>query len=241
MMHPDGRQLPETLIVKICGITCLEDAFQALEAGADWLGLVRWPGSKRWRPLEETAEMAQALRLAWPRPFQLVGVFVDAERETIETEVRRIGLHRIQLHGRETPELAHTLSRPVLKAFRVRSAQSLQAVERYAGMDLLADAYDPEMPGGTGRTWDYQLLKDLAASRRVIVAGGLDEANVARVVRDVRPWGVDVSSAVEREPGIKDADKMRRFVAAAHAGASGGRSPHQPSQPEVTDDHPQSR
>ncbi len=207
-------------LVKICGITRLEDGLAALAAGADWLGFIRWARSPRWREVGETAELVRALRARAAGRFEAVGVWVDAERELIEREADAIGLDRIQLHGDETPELAGTLSRPVIKVLRVRDAASLRRAEDFPNVDLLADTFDPALPGGTGRGYDYELLRGLAARRRVIIAGGLNPATVGPVVAGLRPAGVDVSSGVESAPGIKDHERVREFITAVHAAAA---------------------
>lgn len=203
---------PSRTLIKICGITRLEDGLAALEAGADWLGFIRAERSPRFRPLDELIELVTRLRARAPAPFQAVGVYVDASPETIEDEARRVGLDRIQLHGRETPELARSLSRPVVKVIHIRDAESVKKAEAYEGMDLLTDVFTPDSYGGTGRGYDYEWLRDLILRRRVIVAGGLTIENVAEVMRSLAPWGVDVSSAVETAPGIKAPARIRAFI-----------------------------
>lgn len=207
------------LLIKVCGITRVEDGLAALELGADWLGFIRWARSPRHLPLEDCAALVHHLRECAPRPFEAVGVFVDAGREAIELEAGAIGLDRIQLHGQETAELARQLSRPALKALRLRDEASLAQAEDFPGMDLLIDAWVEGNPGGTGQAYDYRLLVGLAARRRVIVAGGLNAGSVGWVVAALAPWGVDVSSGVEDSPGIKNHDKMREFIKAARLAA----------------------
>lgn len=204
------------LIVKVCAITRVEDGLAALQAGADWLGFIRWPKSKRYRMTEEAVATLAALRRQAPRPFEAVGVYVDPTRELLDEEVPRLGLDRVQLHGDESPDFVKSLPWPVLKALRPRDAHVLRRLaETYAEFPLLVDAFDPEQPGGTGRTWDYAMLQELVAQRAVIVAGGLHPGNVGDIVKRLRPWGVDVASGVESEPGIKDPDLVKRFVEAA--------------------------
>ena len=212
--------MPELpLIVKVCGITRPEDGLAALEAGADWLGFIRWPRSPRYLPLEDCLALVHHLRMRASVPFESVGVYVDAERDLIEREAAAIGLDRIQLHGQEPPELAAALSRPAIKALRFKDAASLALAEAYPGLDLLVDAWVESSPGGTGQAYDYGLLAGLTARRRVIVAGGLDAGSVGAVVAALRPWGVDVSSRVETSPGVKEHDKMREFIGAARRAA----------------------
>ena len=214
MSDPASDTPSRPTIVKICGITRPADGLCALQAGADWLGFIRWPPSSRFIGQAACREVLEAIRQSSSRPFQAVGVYVDATAAEIETDAAAIGLDRVQLHGEETPEMARGLPLPVIKALRIRDAGTLRLADRYEAMDLLADTYDPALPGGTGRTWDYGMLRDLVRRRHVIVAGGLTAINVAEVVRTLRPFGVDVSSAVEATPGVKDHDKIRAFMRA---------------------------
>ena len=210
--------LSNPLIIKICGITNVEDGLAALEAGADWLGFVRWPKSSRHVDRDDAAGLLQELRRRVPRPFEAVAVYVDADRETILTDREIAGFDRVQLHGMESPEFARALPCPVLKALRVRDAPAARELaDRYAGLDLLCDAFDDALPGGTGRAYDYSILSELVAERRIVVAGGWHPGNVGDIVARLRPWGVDVSSGVESAPGRKDADRVRRFIEAARA------------------------
>jgi phosphoribosylanthranilate isomerase len=207
-------------LIKICGITRMEDGLAALEAGADWLGFIRWPGSKRFQDAETCAKLIQSLRARAPRPFEAVGVYVDMPAPALCAEARSIGLDRVQLHGPYTMEDLALVDLPAIKSIAVSDAASLAEAERFPGVDLLTDAHDPALHGGTGRGYDYGLLRGLTARRRVIVAGGLDAANVGEVVRLLRPWGVDVSSRIESAPGIKDHDKIRAFIRAVRAAGS---------------------
>jgi phosphoribosylanthranilate isomerase len=212
---------PGGLVVKICGITTAQDGLAALEAGADWLGIMRWPRSKRYLEREAAARLVAELRSRAPRPFEAVGVFVDADGEALATDVAAIGLDRVQLHGSETAAFARGLPWPVVKAIRAADREGLDRLaDACDGLDLLADAFDPArpaQPGGTGAAYDYGMLEGIVRRRRVIVAGGLGPGNVGAVVARLRPWGVDVSSGVESAPGRKDAALVRAFVEAARA------------------------
>ena len=218
-MDMTEQHSPASLLIKICGITRLEDGLASLAAGADWLGFVRWPRSKRYLPLDLCAEFIDNLKTRAVRPFAAVGVYVNADHATIEAEIAAARLDRVQLHGEETLAFARGLSRPVLKALRIRDEASLRQADDYEGLDLLADAWDPALPGGSGQAYDYAMLRDLTRRRRVIIAGGLGVANVGPVVNELRPWGIDVSSGVEIAPGRKDPVKVREFINAARAAA----------------------
>ncbi len=214
--------MPEPLIVKICGITRFEDGAAALDAGADWLGFIRWANSPRFRPIEECATLVEKLRvhaLDRGRTFQSVGVYVDAPVSEIERESALAHFDRVQLHGSESPgqiaELQSRIAVPIMKVIKIRDAASISEADKFPGLDLLTDTHDPALPGGTGRAYNPALLKDLVARRRVVVAGGLTAENVGDVVRFLHPFGVDVSSGVESSPAIKDHDKIRHFIQSA--------------------------
>jgi phosphoribosylanthranilate isomerase len=214
---PPQSFAPNDPLIKICGITRLEDGLAALSAGADWLGFIRWSGSKRFRPLADCAALLKELRRLAPSPFQAVAVYVDQPRDLILDEIRSAGFDRAQLHGNESSEFAASLPVPVIKTIKMRPDEFERDAARYPGLDLLIDTDVPGLPGGTGQSYDAGVLTDLTSRRRLIVAGGLNPANVADIVARIRPYGVDVSSGVEVEPGIKDGEKIRRFVAAVRA------------------------
>ncbi len=213
--------------VKICGVTTIEDALFALEHGADALGLNFVPGTPRF--LKE--EAARALSAALP-PFGVrVGIFVDEPPVRVEAVARRVGLDAVQLHGDESPEECRWLAERglrVIRGLRVRGQETLAEADRYPGCTILLDAYVEGSLGGTGRTFDWRLARELAARRSVILSGGLRPENVAEAVREVRPYGVDSSSGVEgNTPGRKDPDRVRRFIENARAADlqdPGGRS-----------------
>lgn len=210
--------MPTPTLVKICGITRPDDGVAALEAGADWLGFIRWDRSPRYRPLSDLAATLAEIRARAPRPFQAVGVYVDAPRDLIQKELEAAGLDRIQFHGSEPADALAGWAVPVLKAIRVRDAVSLAVADEYPDLDLLTDTYDPVLPGGVGRAYDPRLVAELVARRRTLVAGGLTPENVAGVTAFLRPWGVDVSGGVEVSPGVKDHAKIEAFIQAARSG-----------------------
>ena len=208
--------------VKVCGITSLEDARVAVEAGADALGFVFWQMSPRKVDPVRAAAIARELP-----PFMLrVGVFVDSSRDEMARIADAVGLDLLQLHGDEPPEALAALPRRVIKAVRVGKGFASDEAMRFAGhaAGLLVDTRLPgetQLPGGTGVPFDWTLVKGLAERLPFLVlAGGLGPANVAAAVRAVRPHAVDVSSGVETLPGRKDPALVRAFVQAARAAES---------------------
>jgi phosphoribosylanthranilate isomerase len=206
------------LFVKICGITNVEDARAAVEAGADAIGLIFAPGSPRL--VEPTA--AHEIASAVPAHVKKVGVFVNEAVETVNRLAREVPLDLVQLHGAETPEFTRLVEVPVIKAVRVRGAIDVEHLRAYKASAILLDTYVEGAHGGTGRTFDWDLARPVVrAGLPVLLSGGLTPENVAEAVRRVQPWGVDVSSGVESRPGRKDHDKVRAFIANAK-GAIGG-------------------
>lgn len=198
--------------VKICGVTSVADARMAVAAGADAIGLNFHPGS----PRAVTIEMATAISGALPLDVCRVGVFVDAPRAVIARTIAQVGLTAVQLHGREDAAFCRGWSCKTIKAVRVRDHASLAAAAEYPVDFILADAYVAGVPGGTGVRIPREWLVGIGRAR-LILAGGLTPDTVADAVREVRPAGVDVASGVERAPGVKDPEKMERFIANAHA------------------------
>ncbi|MBZ4394311.1 phosphoribosylanthranilate isomerase [Myxococcus sp. AS-1-15] len=201
--------------VKVCGVTRLEDARAAWDAGVDALGLNFYPPSPRY------LDLATAAKLARTRPplGALIGVFVNAAAEDIRRAVTECGLTAVQLHGDEPPEACSGFGVPVIKALRVRGADDVARTRAYVGVGdvtgLLLDGAAPGYGGG-GVGFDWSLVAGVSGSGvPVLVAGGLKPSNVAEAVRATRPYGVDVASGVESAPGIKDMDAVRAFVRAA--------------------------
>ncbi len=194
--------------VKICGITNLDDALAAVDAGADALGFVFYDKSPRnVNPMQASAIIAKL-----PPFVQTVGLFVNEEAEQVNWTADFCGLDLIQLHGDEEPEYCPEIRRRVIKAFRVKDAASLASLQRYRVAGYLLDAWSPAAPGGTGETFNWELAKEAAASGRLILAGGLTPPNVRQAVEQVRPYAVDVSSGVESAPGKKEPEKVREFI-----------------------------
>jgi phosphoribosylanthranilate isomerase len=202
--------------VKICGITSLEDAQAAADAGADALGFVFYPPSPRCVTPEQAGRIIQTL----PPFVTTVGLFVDVALDTVNDLAARCGLDRIQLHGRETPEFCRQVTRPVIKAIRIKSAESLTQVPDYNVSAYLLDAYvEGSLPGGTGASFSWELAAQAKPYGPVILAGGLTPENIEVAIAQSHPYGVDVSTGVERAPGIKDHQKVRQFIARAKAAA----------------------
>ena len=195
--------------VKICGITRVEDAQAAVAAGADAIGLVFAEAS----PRRVTPEQARALAAAMPPFITVVGLFVDMPASRIRDILGQVPLNLLQFHGNETPEDCRQFGRPYIRAIRMAPGVDILAeARRYAqAAGLLLDAYDPQVAGGTGATFDWtRVPRDL--NKPVILAGGLTPENVARAIQAVRPYAVDVSSGVEQSKGIKDAAKIAAFI-----------------------------
>jgi phosphoribosylanthranilate isomerase len=204
------------IFVKICGITCPEDAQLAADAGADAVGFVFWPKS----PRRVDATTARRIGDTLPPSVVRVGVFVDAPREELARTADEAGLDLLQLHGSETPEALVDLPRRVLKAVRVASDFTPQTALQYEGRaaGLLLDTHREGTPGGTGETFDWSLVREVRRRATFLVlAGGLRPDNVKAALQAVGPDGVDVSSGVERAPGRKDASKVKAFVDAVRS------------------------
>jgi indole-3-glycerol phosphate synthase/phosphoribosylanthranilate isomerase len=213
--HGGRAGLPARLAVKICGITTLADARVAVEAGADAIGFVLWPGSPRCVSLETARDIADSL----PPFVHRVGVFVNPTPQFLREACEVIGLDLIQLHGDQDLALIEPLPRRAIKAVNVGRGfdpeEALAFEGRVAGL-LLDTKVDGALPGGTGRTFDWPLARVVRQrASYLLLAGGLTPDNVAEAVKVVRPDAVDVSSGVESSPGRKDAHKIRTFIRAA--------------------------
>lgn len=222
--------------VKICGITNLADGIAAVDAGADMLGFICYTRSPRYVTPEVIREVIEGVRahrnrvapqpvggVAQPRIPRFVGVFVNAPPLEIRRVMDDTGLEFAQLHGDEPVDDLLAVRGRGFKALRPRTLNdALQGAELYAGgiahrgPHLLLDAYSPDAYGGTGHRTDWDWAASVAArTPNLLLAGGLTVENVAEAVRKVRPWGVDVSSGVERAPGVKEHALVGAFIAAA--------------------------
>jgi phosphoribosylanthranilate isomerase len=199
--------------VKICGVRTLEEADAALEAGADAIGFNFWRGSVRYVDPGRAREIAAGVS-----PLAaLVGVFVNEKARRIEDIFSDVGLSAAQLHGDETPDFCARLdSIKLIKAFRVGHGFDIHEISRYPVSMALLDAGGRGSYGGTGTTFDWRVAVEAKRFARVILAGGLSVENVAEAIRRVRPAAVDVCSGVEAEPGRKDLNRLRDFMAAVY-------------------------
>ncbi|MCK5861556.1 MAG: phosphoribosylanthranilate isomerase [Candidatus Hydrogenedentes bacterium] len=195
--------------IKICGITCVEDALAACEAGADALGFVLVPEAKKRNRYIKAAE-AMKIIAQLPSFVLSVAVVVNEPLEVLRDYARIFD--RIQLHGDESPELCRALGSCAYKAFQVKTGLELSGIECYPGSTCLLDAWTPDSRGGSGHTCDWDFAAQVAAEKNVILAGGLTPENVEEAVRRVRPYGVDASSSLESEPGKKDYEQLQRFI-----------------------------
>lgn len=195
--------------IKICGITRVEDAQVAARLGVDAIGLVFYPHS----PRALTVEMARRIVLALPPFVTTVGLFVNQDAAEIERVLRQVPLSLLQFHGEESPSQCARFDRPYVKAIRMRQGIDLyQEAERYSGAcGILVDAYEPSVPGGTGKCFDWDRIPK-GLNKPLILAGGLDPQNVRAAVNKVCPFAVDVSSGVEAAKGVKDHSKMAEFI-----------------------------
>ncbi len=200
---------------KICGITRLEDAEAAVSAGAWAVGLNHSPESPR---LIDPAE-AERIGAALKRRCEVAGVFVNATLQEIAIAAERAGMTLVQLHGEEGPsfctEVARRTGARVIKAFRVRSPADVTAARAFRTGYHLFDAYSPGRHGGTGETFDWDLVARRRGGVPALLAGGLTPDNVGAAIAAANPWGVDVAGGVESAPGIKDHNLIRAFIAAA--------------------------
>lgn len=195
--------------IKICGITNVEDAFHAAACGADALGFIFYAGSPRCVTPEAAARIISAL----PDSVARVGVFVNESPETVLAVRQACGLDRIQLHGEETPEYCRRFPKDVLiKALSGRPEDIAFPLRDYPIGAFLIDAADRGRRGGTGKETDWDLAARIAERHPLILAGGLNEANIEHALARVCPRAVDINSGVEASPGKKDPEKLKRII-----------------------------
>lgn len=202
-------------LVKICGLTNLNDTLEAIELGADYLGFNFYPDSPRFLTYEKAIEIFQEI----PNNIPKVGVFVNADVEEVLDLAIELELDMLQFHGDESPDSLNEIGRPWYKAFRLKDENDLAAIPAYQCEQILVDAYSDKAYGGTGLTAHWDLVRSAQNYRkRIILAGGLNPDNVGIAVATLKPYMVDVASGVESAPGIKDRHKMEVFISRAKAG-----------------------
>lgn len=195
--------------IKICGIKHLDDALKAVEFGADAIGLIFVEKSPRYASLTDARVIAESM----PPFVTVVGLFMDASAETVREALKVVPLNLLQFHGEETPEFCDQFEMPYIKVLRMRENANIVAfAQEYPNAaGILLDAYHKGVGGGTGQTFDWDLIPE-NLPLPLILAGGLNPDNVASAVETVRPYAVDVSSGVESEPSIKDHKKIEQFI-----------------------------
>ena len=193
--------------VKICGLTNLPDARFCSGAGADYLGFIQHPSSPRYIVPDQVKEIKQ-----WIHGPELVGVFVNVDAETVNLNCDTARFDVIQLHGDESPAYCRRMAYPVIKAIPVRPSDTARSLSRVLSAyedcvdTFLLDTWHAELSGGTGRSFDWRIAKELTSDYRIILAGGLNPVNIKEAIQEVSPWGIDLSSGLEQAPGSKDFD-----------------------------------
>ncbi|MFO1519710.1 MAG: phosphoribosylanthranilate isomerase [bacterium] len=199
-------------LVKICGLTNLEDTLAAIEMGADLLGFNFYPESPRYLAYEKAEMIFQEV----PPNILKVGVFVNEDIQTVIDLACQIGLDYLQFHGDESPEYCNPIGRPWFKAIRLADENALETIPQYDCEWILIDAAGEGQYGGTGKKVDWELARRAKnMGKKILLAGGLNPENVQVAIATVQPFGVDVASGVEKKPGQKDLKKMEEFIAKA--------------------------
>lgn len=196
---------------KICGLTRPEEAVACARLGAAAIGFVFYPPSPRFVSVEEAAEIIRAL----PSAICSVGVFVNETFEQIMRTVKSCGLKAVQLHGQEPPELGESLLREgllVIRGLYVNKRPLLEEADSYKASAYLVECAGGPLPGGNAQTWDWGSVAEFCLEKPVVLAGGLDQDNVAHAVAQASPDVVDVSSGVEARPGVKDIGRVQAFL-----------------------------
>lgn len=206
-------------LVKICGMTRVEDAVLCAGSGADFLGYIFYPPSKRYVSVARAGEIISQVRRQYPE-VKHVGVFVDEDTDVILKAVREAKLDAVQLHGNERPDTCERIAEngvTVIKALGMSAGGSTQEFRDFEVPFYLCDTYDPKLVGGTGRTFDLALLPEGLPMEQTFLAGGLTPENVKAAIEQVRPYAVDVSSGVEASPGVKSPELVKDFMSSVGA------------------------
>ena len=194
--------------VKICGMTNLKDVKVAVDGGVDAVGFIFYKKS----PRSVTMQAVREIVLELPPFVDSVGVFVNETAEQINKISDHCKLDRVQLHGDESPAFCKKIRRRVIKAIRVKDIQSLKKLSDYPVSSFLLDTFSEDQYGGTGKVFDWNLAYSAKKYGPIILAGGLTPINVRQAIQRIQPYGVDVCSGVESQPGIKDHKKMQAFL-----------------------------
>ena len=196
--------------IKICGTTNKHDAILASQLGADMLGFIFYKGSKRYVEPRTASDIINEL----PPYILKVGVFVNEDPKKVREIAADAALNALQFHGDETPEYCNAFKDEfkVIKAFRLKDRKSLDDINKYDVDYYLLDTYSKDSHGGTGEAFDWKILEDFEFLKPVILSGGITPDNVAKAIKEVAPYGVDVASGVEASPGRKDAELLKRFI-----------------------------
>jgi len=202
--------------IKICGMTSMEDTLLAVNGGADAVGFIFYKKSPRCI----SAKTVKSIIATLPPFVETVGVFVNESADKINRIADSCNLSAVQLHGDESPAFCKKIRRKVIKAVRVKGKESFDGLSSFKVSAFLLDAYSERRQGGTGETFDWRLVTEGKKYGPVILAGGLDPANVAHAIQKVKPYAVDVCSGVERIPGVKDPARLQAFIKAVKAGKS---------------------
>lgn len=193
--------------IKICGITNLEDALVCVDNGADALGFIFYEMSPRFILPEAAFEIIQKI----PPFIFKVGVFVDEKIENVNSIARQTGLNAVQLHGNEAPDYNENIFPPVIKSFRVNENFNWSLIGRYKNCGILLDTYSPQAMGGTGKSFNWDFIPG-GIRNKIILSGGISINNLERVLNEVNPAAIDVSSSLELMPGKKDHQKIKSFM-----------------------------
>ena len=189
--------------IKICGITRIKDAQLCVKYGVDAIGFIFYPKSKRYI----TPEDAKNISLALPPFVHRVGVFVNEKIEEVNRIANIVKLTAVQLHGDESLEYVSKINYQVIKSFGVDDSFNFSILNKYKNCGILLDVKDTEQYGGTGKSFNWELIPEEVRGK-VIIAGGVGITNIENVFRNINPYGVDISSSVEISPGIKDKTKV---------------------------------
>jgi phosphoribosylanthranilate isomerase len=194
------------LKVKICGITNVEDALLCENLGADTLGFILYKGSKRFIEPDIAEKIISELS-----PFTLkVGVFVNSSFEEINSIAKQIKLNSVQLHGEESPDIVSKINLPVIKSFRIKNGFDFSRLKEFENVSYLFDTYSEKEYGGTGKTFNWELIPD-ELKNKIILSGGISINNIEEVYKKIKPAAVDLSSSLESSPGKKDIEKVKEF------------------------------